>query len=273
MSSSLLQNVFNEIQQGQYRSDEFEFEVIKKDTRTKIKDTLKAPFKFICSIRYKGDPSGTGTLIGPKTVLTAGHVVWDSANNKKIDVVNLSVIPAKNGTVFPKGSAGEYKVSSVVMSKSGFKTSDYAGPDDYAIIHLSESAGDKFGYWGMTNWQKDKVRTTIHSSKFLPLPAGQLTVNLCGYPGDEDRDDRMGNHQWLAYNRSARFADNRRVLEYLNDTFPGHSGSPVWVRRHNSMGGRVMVGIHMAGIAMKGIGNRSVYINDTVRKFITGNIK
>ena len=34
------------------------------------------------------------------------------------------------------------------------------------------------------------------------------------------------------------------MLTYLNDTCPGHSGSPVWVRRHPSMGGRVLVGVH-----------------------------
>ncbi|MBC7826265.1 MAG: trypsin-like peptidase domain-containing protein [Chitinophagaceae bacterium] len=277
--NSLLENVFHETTLSSGHNNfqqEYEFEVIRQDTRLKIKDTLKAPFKYICSIRFNNEASGTGTLIGPKTVLTAGHVVWDKGSNKKTDTTKLTVVPAMNGDTFPKAGAGIYQVSSIIMSKASFRSSDIGGPDDYAIIHLKEAAGNKFGFWGMSNWSKDKVRTTIHSNKFLPLPAGQITVNICGYPGDEDRKDRFGNHQWLAYNRSAKFSENRKILEYLNDTFAGHSGSPVWVRRHPSMGGRVMVGIHISGITRQnnkitGKGNRAVYINDDVRKFIAAN--
>ena len=275
-NNSLLEHVFNEIALLSNRDREFEseFEVIKEDTRLKIKDTLKAPFKYICSIRLDGDASGTGTLIGPKTVLTAGHVVWNRSKNKMEDLTRLTVVPAMNGNLFPKPGLGVYQVSRVVMSKSNFKSIDITTPADYAVIHLKEPAGTKFGYWGMADWKKDKLRTTIHSKKFLPLPAGELTLNLCGYAGDEDREDRKGDHQWLAYNRSAKFSENRQILEYYNDTFGGHSGSPAWVRRHSSMGGHVMVGIHISGISRnpQGKGNRAVYINDTVRKFITANI-
>jgi glutamyl endopeptidase len=273
--NTILDHVFNEV--AFLPDHEYEFEVIKKDTRIKIKDTLKAPFRYICSIRFDNNASGTGTLIGPKTVLTAGHVVWDKLNNKKIDSDKLSVVPAMNGNKYPKAGTGIYKVAKVIMSKSSYATGDNGTRGDYAIIHLTEPAGTKYGYWGMADWKKYNVRTSIHSNKFLPLPAGELKVNICGYPGDEDRSDRMGDHQWLAYDRSAKFSDNRQILEYLNDTFPGHSGSPVWVRRHSSMGGRVLVAIHISGRTRNaagkivGSGNRAVYINDSVRNFIKAN--
>ena len=62
------------------------------------------------------------------------------------------------------------------------------------------------------------------------------------------------------------------MLHYLNDTCPGHSGSPVWVRRHPSMGGRVLVAVHVArddGIGV--VANRSVLITPAVRQFIVAN--
>src|SRR5205085_7492535 len=125
--------------------------------------------------------------------------------------------------------------------------------------------------------------TTISAAP-LPLSAGVLRVNLSGYPADRPsaarfgcrtagrnprchfarpgaagRNRLCGAFQYRAYEKTVRSSGG--ILTYLDDTCPGHSGSPVWVKRHPSMGGRVLVAIHIAG---GGSANRSVRITNSV---------
>ena len=56
-----------------------EFEIIPpQDTRVLVTKTTDAPFRYVCNFEYDLPAIGrrsicTGTLIGPRTVLTAGH--------------------------------------------------------------------------------------------------------------------------------------------------------------------------------------------------------
>jgi len=55
------------------------------------------------------------------------------------------------------------------------------------------------------------------------------------------------------------------MLHYLDDTCPGHSGSPVWVENPAAVGGRVMVGVHVARDDGLGtIANRAVAFTPAV---------
>jgi outer membrane protein OmpA-like peptidoglycan-associated protein len=123
----------------------------------------------------------------------------------------------------------------------------------------------------------------------LPLRAGTLQVNLSGYPadkpsgarfvctdprrprnrcfhsliGDPRRSRLCGTEQWRAFDKTV--ASRGGILEYVDDTCPGHSGSPVWVRRDPSLGGRVMVAIHISGDhPPRPVANRSVRITQPV---------
>jgi V8-like Glu-specific endopeptidase len=51
----------------------------------------------------------------------------------------------------------------------------------------------------------------------------------------------------------------------------GHSGSPVWVRRHPSRGGRVLVAVNTGSGANDSGKNSGVLIDPVVRQFIVGN--
>ena len=65
------------------------------DTRTCIRPTTAAPFRYICSIQTPINPTtmrvGSGTLIGPRTVLTAGH------NMDGVSAALTQVAPGRNG--------------------------------------------------------------------------------------------------------------------------------------------------------------------------------
>jgi glutamyl endopeptidase len=261
------------------------YEVIGRDSRVRVTNTTAAPFRYICNLEYDGSAMCTGTLIGPRTVLTAGHCINGRHPSR------MRVIPGRNGTLepLPATQAAAFRVA------PGYRP---ASSTDYGIIHLRDAIGSQVGYWSRTHSRArgDPVGTSISATP-LPLRAGTLTVNISGYPADMPNNPRFGcrdprqprqrcrhsllgdprrqricgTYQYRSYDRTARLSGG--MLHYLNDTCPGHSGSPVWVRRHPSMGGRVLIGIHVAGDdpATRGVANRSVRINDTVRRFIIAN--
>jgi glutamyl endopeptidase len=275
--------------EGQFSFEEaLESEVIGPDTRSLVRNTADAPFRYICNLEYDLPGVGrrsmcSGFLIGPRTVLTAGHCL---AN---FDMTRMRVIPGRNGTLEPLPAT---RVNGRAILAPGYRKVSSA---DYGIIHLADPIGSKIGYWALKCQPNpgDLVGTSVFASGALPLPAGKLQVNLSGYPADMPsdaksfcRDPRQplarchqsllidkrrsalcGTFQYRAYNRSVRLAGG--IFHYLDDTCPGHSGSPVWVRRSPDMGGRVLVGIHIGGDGQANIG---VFITPAVRKFIVANI-
>lgn len=260
---------------GSNRYENSQYEIVgTADTRVQVKDTSLAPFRYICQILARwSDGStwvGSGFFIGPKTILTAGHVVWDEAASKKVTNGNLTITPARNGAAAP---FGRLTVASVVMSHAGFSNSDLANAMDYAVVHVTGDTGNTIGYFGKGVWGKDAQGSSILKNGKLPLPTSQMKVNVCGYPGDKG-----GDKQYTAYNAVFAIQDGGKILSYLNDTKGGQSGGPVWVKRDPSIGGRVIVGIHIArgpfvsSPANTVSYNKAVFITAEVKRFIDNNL-
>lgn len=202
--------------------------VIDNDDRVQIKDTKQNPWRWICSLLIRAADGtrwiGTGWLVGPSTLITAGHCVHIAGHGGWVS--EIEVIPGRDGTNKPYQSAKCNDFRSVKgWIQSHSRNYDYGAillPPGYAF-------GTRLGYFGIA----DTTTTTIQGIK----------VNLSGYPGD-----KPPGTQWF----HARTIDraNPDTFEYNIDTAGGQSGSPVWRKMGDK---RIAYGIHTMG-SLKGNG-------------------
>ncbi len=196
--------------------------IIGADNRVRVFATTSYPWRAICSLRITAQDNsrwiGTGWLVAPRTVITAGHCVFmhDHGGWAK----NIEVIPGLNDAARPY-SAGQSANLRSVMGWTNSKNRDY----DYGAIILPANfrPGDVTGYFGFG------VKTDPYLMSSV--------LNLSGYPGDKG-----GNQQWFMALRPKSVSG--RVIKYDIDTFGGQSGAPVWVKVGSV---RTCVGIHTNG--------------------------
>ena len=196
--------------------------IIGVDSRVRINPTTTYPWRAICALKITAANGkkfiGTGWLVSPRTVITAGHCVYmhDEGGWAK----SIEVIPAQNDAARPYGTF----VGNVLRSTVGWvnsKNREY----DYGCIILPANSrpGTTVGTFGIA----------VRDDNFLKSAA----LNLSGYPSDKG-----GNQQWFM--AQAPKAVSARVITYDIDTVGGQSGSPVWVLQN---GNRYAVGIHTNG--------------------------
>jgi V8-like Glu-specific endopeptidase len=214
--------------------------VIGTDDRVRITDTTLFPWRAICSLRIRAADAtswvGTGWLSSNRVVITAGHCVYMRDHGGWVR--SIEVIPGRNGTQMPFGSAVATQLGSVRGWTEAAQT-EY----DYGAIVLpaSNALGQRVGHFG------------IASQADGELAQGQL--NLAGYPGYAE----PASTQWWHAQPPSRVEP--RLIRYEIDTTEGQSGAPVW---RGLGGGRFAVGIHTTGLTTGNWATRiqaSVYAN------------
>lgn len=197
--------------------------VIGPDDRIEVTNNEAYPWRCVCSLRIQAQDGsnfiGTGWLVSPRLVLTAGHCVY--MHNNGGWARRVEVIPGRRGSAMPFGSA----VGLTLRSVQGW-TENRNRDNDYGAIILPEDKrfGDQLGWFGYTTRSDEELEGA--------------TLNLSGYPGDKP----VGT-QWF-HSRTVGSV-SERVLTYEIDTAGGQSGAPVWQLMQN--GGRYGVGIHTNG--------------------------
>jgi V8-like Glu-specific endopeptidase len=211
--------------------------VIGEDDRRQVSVTEKYPWRCICSLLIKAaDGSnwiGTGWLVGPRILLTAGHCVYIHGRGGWAE--QIEVIPGRRGPERPFGSCTATSFWSV-RGWADLRRREY----DYAAILLPAERryGEELGWYGFAVRSDDALDGTM--------------VNISGYPGDQP-----AGTQWFHAKELTDVED--RVLTYTIDTAGGQSGAPVWIKYAD--GGRYGVGIHTNGHIT---GNSATRINQAV---------
>ena len=194
--------------------------VIGADNRVRINPTTSYPWRAICSLLIRSKTGknyiGTGWMVGPGTVITAGHCVYLHGEGGWAQYID--VIPARNGSLRPYGTIR----SSNLRSVTGWTNSKNRS-NDYGAIILNTKIGNTVGYFGYANKSASYIKSK--------------TLNLSGYPGDKG-----GSTQWFMARKCKSVGS--RTITYDIDTAGGQSGSPVWYKSGSS---RYAVGIHTNG--------------------------
>lgn len=181
--------------------------VIGTDNRTIVQETTSRPFEAVVYVKAYFPKlaanqynQGTGAMIGPDAVLTAGHVLYDK--NYGGMATRVEVIPAYNGGQAPVGVAS----GRAWYVTSAFKASGAAN-EDIGLIKLNSTIGQTTGTFGLASGVKK---------------GDELT--MAGYPSD--KNGRMTEMS------SPIQAVAGGIAEYLFDTAPGSSGSPVYNQKN-----------------------------------------
>lgn len=175
------------------------------DSRSVATQPRSWPWRTVghLKIRYPNGRTGygTGVLVGPHHVLTAGHCVYSEADGKWARWIEF--VPARDGAAGP----ADIYYATELLSVTGWTTRKNA-EEDYGLILLDQAAGLTFGWMGLHGSNRD--------ADILNRAA-----TISGYP-----DDKRGYRQH--WDRNQIVALHGNLLKYEIDTFDGQSGSPIW---------------------------------------------
>lgn len=196
--------------------------IIGDDDRVRINATTDLPWRRICALRitFKNGRvyRGTGFLIGPRAVATAGHCVYLKSEGGWAKSIEVS--PGASGTARPFGSSTSTQFRSVKGWVDGGRPES-----DYGCVVLQQGAfgGRNLGAFGFAAWSP---------AELVAAPAV-----VAGYPGDKPFAELWG------MSRKLKSVSSEQVT-YDIDTMGGQSGAPVYIKRN---GQRYCVAIHNYG--------------------------
>ncbi|KAJ7268360.1 hypothetical protein C8J57DRAFT_1612333 [Mycena rebaudengoi] len=193
--------------------------------------------------RFKGPDGdvwmmGTGWLIRPDLLVTAGHVVYDKAYGCGaatqikcyIGYNGVESVPKKGAVVEGIAAVQPRYGSKVVTTESWIKKSD-ARPHDVAFIKVHKEFTGKLNVFKFTN--------TISPTT--------VRLGVVGYPGDKDLNGEKGAQMYELFDTTAIDLDKhpRHMISYKVSTYGGQSGAPILSKPAN--GDMIAIGTHCYG--------------------------
>jgi V8-like Glu-specific endopeptidase len=235
--------IFNNTVKAQSISQE---SIAGRDDRQQVTDTLRAPWNRIAFLTLRSANGklggGSGALIDPYHILTAGHVVYDKASGGWADPKSIDVSLGQNITDRYYGTAKATQIRS-------FKkwTSQGDSGYDMAVITLDRNIGN------FTGWFNYRAESNAALNRAI--------VNLAGYPDDKAENfpskvaGVLSAPMYTASGRVRTVTANRLIYNNAIDTDSGESGAPVW-KYIPSTGNRQIVGVHTNGDPKGNFGSR-----------------
>lgn len=214
--------------------------IIGEEDRMRIGLTDADPWRLVCSLighrRGRAYCAGTGTLIGPRLVLTAGHCLDD-------DPDEIEVIPGRApGGGMPFGSV---RVKPAAFRRHPAWENDRREERDSGALVLDAP------FAGIDTWFAVAVADRADAD------LTDWFVSIAGYPEIRPRTDPhaprydRGDELWFHSNAITRARPYE--LHYAIDTTAGQSGSAVWLY---DGGQPTVVGIHAYGSRRRNFATR-----------------
>lgn len=228
------------------------------EDRQRRTDTHQPPLRMICSIEVTSsqhappEAIGTGWLVGPRTVITAGHVLrWQGAGR---EALRVRVIPGRDRDTMPF-KAFDAHVFHYHPLWAGLET-DPRGAD-IAAIRLAEPIGKRIGFFGVAALTDATLNGRV--------------VNIPGYPAlVEGHQVEACTELWWHANHIKKLEPTR--IFYDVDTSGGQSGSPVmlWPDPTTAEAAPLVAGVHNRGDDDQDGHNAAVRITPEMLTLISG---
>lgn len=153
-----------------------------------------------------GSYRGTGFMIGPNTVATCGHCLYDTDYGSNPWAQSIEVIPAMANDSYPYGSA---YAKGLTVSGNWSQKGD--AKYDWGIIRLRTNIGDNVGWLGL-RWQSNSYNGT--------------NVNVNGYPGQVG-----GRDKYTMYRANGSVTSSYTKMLYSTNinNIGGMSGGPMYI--------------------------------------------
>lgn len=142
------------------------------------------------------DSTGTGFLVGPSGLMTAGHVVYCTKHER----------PADRFTIYFGYSSSRnylYKYTKPTTYWYNYSHNPYSEEFDYAYIKLQERVGDSMGWFGVSARSDSRLDAAV--------------MYAAGYRQGELKAD----YDWI-------YVATPYELKHTIDTEPGYSGCPIF---------------------------------------------